>query len=389
MRTRTTGRAGQQQARSPRSCSPDQAAWSSGCIPAAWPAADRPTLPALRRGNLIPIQPASRPASRPGRGLTPVQDGTFGPDHPGRPPWHRGPNAPADSDHRLQTTMTQAKNHTAADSGGGIEIVRMPAVLDLTTSEGVAALGCAAIARLARLVLPGLTGLSFCDARGLSPSSGSPTRPTRPGAVSASSRRGRRSRRSCGSAAWTAGYRCSPPPTTRWRSAPPQPAFRQPERADRPEGTQQAHRAGRPGAHHHAVCSDGPGGRSPGCERARGADHQRLPRPVEATDKAGNGGTDKAAQATPVSRLPQRPFSVREGRAGCRLPLLPLAQREQLLPTLRPQPGQPDWHGGLYPAIHVNAGIRRTRMHSETPCPGSARCAPSRPMPPDEGMPPP
>ena len=64
--------------------------------------------------------------------------------------------------------MTQAKNQTAADSGGGIEIVPMPAELDLTTSEGAAALGCAAIARLARLVLLDLAGLSFCDARGLS-----------------------------------------------------------------------------------------------------------------------------------------------------------------------------------------------------------------------------
>jgi anti-anti-sigma factor len=64
--------------------------------------------------------------------------------------------------------MTQANNHTAAGSGGGIEIVRMPAVLDLTTSADVAALGCAAIARLAWLVLLDLTGLSFCDARGLS-----------------------------------------------------------------------------------------------------------------------------------------------------------------------------------------------------------------------------
>ena len=63
--------------------------------------------------------------------------------------------------------MTQAKNQTTADSGAGIEIVRMPAELDLTTSEGVVALGCAAIARLARLVLLDLTGLSFCDARGL------------------------------------------------------------------------------------------------------------------------------------------------------------------------------------------------------------------------------
>jgi len=64
--------------------------------------------------------------------------------------------------------MTQANNQTAADSGAGIEIVPMPAELDLTTSEGVAALGCAAIDRLARLVLLDLTGPSFCDARGLS-----------------------------------------------------------------------------------------------------------------------------------------------------------------------------------------------------------------------------
>jgi anti-anti-sigma factor len=64
--------------------------------------------------------------------------------------------------------MTHAENQTTAGSGAGIEIVRMPAELDLTTSEGVAAQGCAAIARLARLVLLDLTGLSFCDARGLS-----------------------------------------------------------------------------------------------------------------------------------------------------------------------------------------------------------------------------
>jgi anti-anti-sigma factor len=64
--------------------------------------------------------------------------------------------------------MTPVKNHTAADSGTEIEIVSMPAELDLTTSEGVAVLGCAAVARLARLVLLDLTGLSFCDARGLS-----------------------------------------------------------------------------------------------------------------------------------------------------------------------------------------------------------------------------
>ena len=64
--------------------------------------------------------------------------------------------------------MTHGENHKTADSGAGIEIVSMPAELDLTTSEDVAEQGCAAIARLARLVLLDLAGLSFCDARGLS-----------------------------------------------------------------------------------------------------------------------------------------------------------------------------------------------------------------------------
>jgi anti-anti-sigma factor len=47
-------------------------------------------------------------------------------------------------------------------------MMRIRLALDLTTSDGVAAQGCAAIARLARLVLLDLTGLSFRDARGLS-----------------------------------------------------------------------------------------------------------------------------------------------------------------------------------------------------------------------------
>ena len=64
--------------------------------------------------------------------------------------------------------MTQAKNQTTAGSRAGIEIVTMPAELDLAASADVAARGCAAIARLGRLVLLDLTGLSFCDARGLS-----------------------------------------------------------------------------------------------------------------------------------------------------------------------------------------------------------------------------
>jgi anti-anti-sigma factor len=63
--------------------------------------------------------------------------------------------------------MTQCENQTAAAPGARIEIVSMPAELDLTTSEAVVALGCAAIARSARLVLLDLTGMSFCDARGL------------------------------------------------------------------------------------------------------------------------------------------------------------------------------------------------------------------------------
>jgi anti-sigma B factor antagonist len=63
--------------------------------------------------------------------------------------------------------MIHGENLTTADSGG-IEVVRMPAELDLATSEGAAAQGCAAIARLARLVLLDLAGTSFCDARGLS-----------------------------------------------------------------------------------------------------------------------------------------------------------------------------------------------------------------------------
>ena len=66
----------------------------------------------------------------------------------------------------MATTMTRDENRTAADRAG-IEIVSMPAELDLVTSDGVVEQGCAAIARSARLLLLDLTGLSFCDARGL------------------------------------------------------------------------------------------------------------------------------------------------------------------------------------------------------------------------------
>ncbi len=64
--------------------------------------------------------------------------------------------------------MTQGENQTTPDRRAGIEIFPMPAELDLTTSEGVVEQGYAAIARPARLLLLDLTGLSFCDARGLS-----------------------------------------------------------------------------------------------------------------------------------------------------------------------------------------------------------------------------
>ena len=64
--------------------------------------------------------------------------------------------------------MIQAGNQTATARGAGIEIVRMPAELDLTTSESAVAQGCAAMAGTVRLLLLDLTGLSFCDARGLS-----------------------------------------------------------------------------------------------------------------------------------------------------------------------------------------------------------------------------
>ena len=63
--------------------------------------------------------------------------------------------------------MTQGENQTP-DRRAGIEILPMPAELDLTTSEGVVEQGYAAIARPARLLLLDLTDLSFCDARGLS-----------------------------------------------------------------------------------------------------------------------------------------------------------------------------------------------------------------------------
>ena len=64
--------------------------------------------------------------------------------------------------------MTQGENHTTAGPGAGIEILGMPAELDMATADGLVERGYAAIARSARLLLLDLAGLSFCDASGLS-----------------------------------------------------------------------------------------------------------------------------------------------------------------------------------------------------------------------------
>ncbi len=64
--------------------------------------------------------------------------------------------------------MTQGENQTTAARGAEIEILSTPAELDLATADGLVEQGYAAIARLARLLLLDLTGLSFCDACGLS-----------------------------------------------------------------------------------------------------------------------------------------------------------------------------------------------------------------------------
>ena len=126
--------------------------------------------------------------------------------------------------------MTQSKNQTTADPGAGIEILSTPAELDLTIGDGLVEQGYAAITRSAWLLLLDLTRpVPLRRLRGSAPSSGSPTRPMRQDAVSASSRRGRRSRRYFGSAAWTAGCRCSRPSTTHGRSSLLQPVLRRPD----------------------------------------------------------------------------------------------------------------------------------------------------------------
>jgi anti-anti-sigma factor len=64
--------------------------------------------------------------------------------------------------------MTQSGNQATADRGDVIQILPTPEELDLATADGLVEQGCAAIGRHAWMLLLDLTGLSFCDARGLS-----------------------------------------------------------------------------------------------------------------------------------------------------------------------------------------------------------------------------
>ena len=64
--------------------------------------------------------------------------------------------------------MTQGENQAPTERGAGIEILGMPAELDVATGDGLVEQGYAAIDDPARLLLLDLTGLFFCDARGLS-----------------------------------------------------------------------------------------------------------------------------------------------------------------------------------------------------------------------------
>ena len=64
--------------------------------------------------------------------------------------------------------MIQIEDQTPADREPRIEVLRAPEELDLASADGLAEQAYAAIASRAWLLLLDLTGLSFCDARGLS-----------------------------------------------------------------------------------------------------------------------------------------------------------------------------------------------------------------------------
>ena len=64
--------------------------------------------------------------------------------------------------------MTQIEDQTPAGCEPRIKVLRVPEELDLASADGLAEQGYAAIARHAWLLLLDLTGLTFCDAYGLS-----------------------------------------------------------------------------------------------------------------------------------------------------------------------------------------------------------------------------
>ena len=64
--------------------------------------------------------------------------------------------------------MTQIEDQTPADREPRIEVLCVPEELDLASADGLAEQAYAAIASHAWLLLLDLTGLSFCNARGLS-----------------------------------------------------------------------------------------------------------------------------------------------------------------------------------------------------------------------------
>ncbi len=64
--------------------------------------------------------------------------------------------------------MSRSLNGHVRDCHDGTLIVKVQGELDLVTADGLYRRGRAAIARKAKLLLLDLTGVSFCDSRGLS-----------------------------------------------------------------------------------------------------------------------------------------------------------------------------------------------------------------------------
>ena len=209
--------------------------------------------------------------------------------------------------------MTPGENQTTADSGA-IEIVSMPAELDLTTSEGVVDEACADRP-------PGPAGAARPDR---------PVLLRRPRAQRLVRIANRADAAGCGFGliaprppvakilrirARTAGCRCSPPSTM--RCAPHRYSRRlgSPGRADRLEGVSRCI-----GHADVAFTITSTFRRTPWpiirSRTRRGADHQRLPRPGRVTDMAGDGGTDELREQPPSADYPRGPAFSAEAATG-------------------------------------------------------------------------